>query len=75
MKHETDCCCNCKYLVPDYSHPCTDGKRVTEQRGWICIGLLDEGMAHSDWLEHGLCELHDRRETAAALLDTSGELC
>lgn len=57
-----DCCCNCKYLVADYSHPWTDGQPVTEQRGWICIGLLDEGMAHSGWGEHGMCELHDRRE-------------
>ena len=51
------CCCNCKYHLVDWSHPWTDGKGITKQRGWICAPPELEG-AFSGWDKHGLCEFH-----------------
>ena len=51
-------CSNCRYLIPDYSHPCTDGKKCTEQRGWICMPPELEG-AFSGWNPEGRCEMHE----------------
>lgn len=58
------CCCNCKMRLTDYKH-CSihgrkDGKCVcSEVRGYICVGFIDEGMAHSEWPEHSCgCELY-----------------
>lgn len=63
------CCCNCANLLEDYSHPCTDGGRITQQRGWVCLAPefsvenpTGRGVAFSGWREHGLCEQHDFRE-------------
>jgi len=50
------CCCTCLYHHKDFSHPATDGKRVLEQRGWICAPPEYAGM-HSGWTAHGLCEM------------------
>jgi len=54
---EGDCCCQCELRIGDYSHPMTDGKRCTEKKGYICLGLAYEGYGHSGWWEHGpICE-------------------
>lgn len=50
------CCCTCRYRLDDYSHPLTDGRPCTEQRGYICNN--PELGAYSGWSEHGLCECH-----------------
>lgn len=55
------CCCTCKHHLKDFSHPCTDGGRVTVQRGWVCANpeLFDGARyVHSGWTEHGICEVH-----------------
>jgi len=55
------CCCSCFWHLEDYSHPWTDGSRITEQRGWVCANpeLWDDGKLHvmSGWSEHGMCEV------------------
>ena len=51
-----ECCCNCNWHIKDLSHPGTNGKSVSEQRGWICASPEFDGM-FSGWGEHGLCEL------------------
>jgi len=57
------CCCNCKHHIPDYSHPETDGKSVSNQRGWICLFGGDKDGAFSGWPEHSVgCELYNRRK-------------
>jgi len=48
------CCCSCKWRYVDRSHPGTDGKPMSNTRGYICaepfLGY------HSEWSEHGICE-------------------
>lgn len=54
------CCCVCKWHVPDFSDPHTDGGSSTHQRGWVCVGFLmcePDGGVLSGWADHGLCEL------------------
>jgi hypothetical protein len=63
--HNGQCCCNCRYLIRDFSHPCTDGGRISEQRGWICFPPEFEGVMFSGWNAHGLCEMHGFREEGA----------
>ena len=64
------CCCNCRHHLPDYYHCCTvelpptSGKSrmcvCSLQKGWICyIDDLEGARAHSNWSEHGECEMHD----------------
>lgn len=56
------CCHNCKWHISDRSHPSTDGGRVINQRGWICVGFIfmeGDPIAFSGWPEHGLCEIHE----------------
>jgi len=56
------CCCQCKWHIADYSHPNTDGKGASQQRGWVCIGFVmmeGEPVAYSEWPEHGMCELFE----------------
>ena len=55
------CCCNCRYHIKDFSHPCTDGESIMRQRGWICAAPEMEGM-FSGWSEHGMCEMHAPRK-------------
>lgn len=50
-------CGNCKYLKPDYSHPCTDGHSILKLRGWICDH--PELGSFSGWSTEGGCECHD----------------
>jgi len=68
------CCCNCRWRARDHRHcnhdrkpgedPCICG----EQRGWICMApeffdeAAGESVMHSNWPEHGLCEMHDWNE-------------
>lgn len=58
------CCCTCKHRLTDYHHCTTtgqvDGKCVCSRpRGFVCTSGLSEGIVHSGWSEHGLCELHE----------------
>lgn len=58
------CCCVCRNLIIDGSHPDTDGGHIMQQRGWICIGFAyqeAEALGFSGWTAHGMCELFDRR--------------
>lgn len=58
------CCCTCAHRVNDWSHPCTDGGRILNRRGYICAN--PELGNYSGWSEHGLCEVHDEREKKPA---------
>jgi len=52
------CCCKCSFLIPDYSHPCTDGKSISHRRGWICTIDLDRPGGFSGWSHHSIgCEM------------------
>lgn len=59
------CCCNCRHLAVDLSHPLTDGGRLTEQRGWVCLApdFDHDGRKAviSGHAEHGMCEMWDDR--------------
>lgn len=63
------CCCTCRRHIPDYSHPITDGKRISEQRGWVCMPLefcAEEGpIVFSGWPKHGLCEMYEEKKHAS----------
>lgn len=61
------CCCSCQFHVPDLSHPCTDGKMITAQRGWICFLPELEDAGISGWPEHGACECYQRRNNYGSL--------
>ena len=54
-----DCCCTCLWHYVDRSHPITDGKLMSDTRGYICaepfLGY------HSGWPEHGMCECWEQR--------------
>lgn len=58
-----DCCCNCRWHIEDFYH-CATYKGPASQcvcsthKGWICMPP-DFGGAHSDWTEHGMCEMHE----------------
>lgn len=57
------CCCTCKHHIEDYSHPTTDGKSCTDERGWICLAPDPDSEsgyhAFSGWPEHGVgCEYY-----------------
>lgn len=72
------CCCQCRWRLTDYSHPSTNGKPMTEKRGYICIAFTQmEGMdmAHSEWPEHGMCELFTELPTPGkrGLIDAQGD--
>jgi len=54
------CCCTCANHFKDYSHPGTDGKKASEQRGWICCP--EPGHAYSGWTEHGMCEMYWKKK-------------
>lgn len=55
------CCCKCKFLIPDYSHPWVDGKPISHRKGWICVVELDRRGGMSGWKHHDLgCEMFTR---------------
>lgn len=60
------CCCKCMWHVPVFSHPKTDGKSITNQKGWACIGFPDdekEIYCFSGWKKHSCgCELFQREK-------------
>lgn len=65
-KHKGRCCCNCIYHIEDLHH-CTTVKRqagekcvCSKHKGWICMS--EDGKAHSGWTEHGMCEIHIKKE-------------
>ena len=35
-----NCCCECKYHYAVYSHPCVDGKPMSNLYGYVCIPPL-----------------------------------
>ena len=54
------CCCQCKWHIKDFGHPLTNGKSVSEQRGWICLAY-DLSCAFSGWPEHSVgCEFFEK---------------
>lgn len=66
-----ECCCNCRYLYPFYSHPWVDGKSISNQVGWLCLGLWEDSKRSENppsikgpelSREHGLCELHEYKD-------------
>jgi len=59
---EGACCCNCKWHIRDYSHPDTNGKPISIQRGWICFAPEFDDCVFSEWSEHGLCEMHEIKD-------------
>jgi len=65
------CCCNCRWHIEDFYH-CTTYKGPASQcmcsthKGWICMPP-DFGGAHSDWTEHGMCEMHEPKPSNAAI--------
>lgn len=75
------CCCNCRWLAEDHSHPNTDGMSIMLQRGFVCMApefvVERNGKAvaqvFSGWSEHGICEMHDYRPAAPAEDAASGE--
>lgn len=60
------CCCTCRWLAEDFSHPDTDGGQISTRIGFICMApeFVDEttGRGHffSGWDEHGFCEMYDQ---------------
>ena len=67
--HNGDCCCNCANHIEDFYH-CTTVERkegegcvCSKHKGWICLVSFDgeKTIAHSNWAEHGFCELHVRK--------------
>lgn len=66
--NDGSCCCNCKNHYEDFYHCTTLPKPnnskdciCSTHKGWICI-ISFEGekpKAHSNWSEHGFCEMHN----------------
>jgi len=77
-KHQGRCCCNCAWHIEDFHH-CTTALELrkekhgcvcSEHKGWICMTSEFEGVAHSGWTEHSLCECH---EFKAANVEVRGD--
>jgi len=64
------CCCNCGNHYEDFYHCITEPKPdsydknnpkcvCNVHKGWICLVSFEgeEPKAHSDWSEHGFCEM------------------
>ena len=65
-KSEGICCCECRWLALDLSHPEIDGKPLSNVKGRVCLApefYTSEGVPEviSGWWEHGLCEMFDQR--------------
>lgn len=66
--HTGDCCCNCCNHYEDFyscvSHPKPKGVKgcvCSTHKGWICLIQFEneeKPRAHSNWSEHGFCEMH-----------------
>jgi hypothetical protein len=59
------CCCNCEYHLPDFYH-CTTNRLLRDQlstcicsiqKGWVCASPEMHPTVHSDWDQHGMCEM------------------
>ena len=74
IKQFKGCCCICKLHIPDHfqctTHPLlrkSIEKSVKPfcicglQKGWICLAPELE-FAHSNWPEHGMCEMFTKRD-------------
>lgn len=68
--HDGSCCCNCKNHYEDFYHCTTQPKPegvggcvCSVHKGWICIIEFEEGQtrAHSNWSEHGFCEMYNNK--------------
>ncbi|GIK44772.1 MAG: hypothetical protein BroJett012_06750 [Betaproteobacteria bacterium] len=55
-------CGNCHYLVPDHSHPETNGNDTEHRRGWACtIHFATARRIYSGWSEEGYCAGWEKR--------------
>jgi hypothetical protein len=60
---EKECCCNCKHLAMALSHPMTDGKSLSHNRGYVCLApeVFDPKTMRKEVItdvgEHGMCEM------------------
>ena len=65
------CCCNCKNHYEDFYH-CTTSPKPENKEGCVCSthkGLIclisfdgERAKAHSNWGEHGMCEMYVKHE-------------
>lgn len=64
------CCCNCISQLTDYKHCCVEREErkvrgtciCSEVKGYVCVGFISEGIAHSGWPEHSVgCEMYAPR--------------
>lgn len=63
LKAVKGCCCVCRWRLTNCSHPDTDGGRIMQPRGYVCIAFAfmeGERVCFSGWGEHGMCELFKR---------------
>ena len=53
------CCCECKYHYAVYSHPCVDGKTMSNLYGYVCIPpeFYCKGVIAN---EQGYCEMFEK---------------
>lgn len=49
-------CLDCQNFLEVRSHPCTDGKPITNKRGYACVLFLEEGVVFDGWSPEGCCE-------------------
>lgn len=76
---EKDCCCNCRFHRPAHLHCCHVASRVKQEHfaatgrrcicdqrvGWVCAFPDKDAPVFINWSEHGMCEMHTRREEDA----------
>ena len=65
--HSGECCCNCGNHYEDFYHCSTtpkpegvEGCVCNIHKGYICLIQFEDGttpQAHSNWPEHGFCEM------------------
>jgi len=78
-KYHGRCCCNCRYHLADY-YSCSTVERASDEvkrhyqeigcvcgihKGWVCAAP-ESDRVHSDWDEHGMCELHTFKDQKGA---------
>ena len=54
-----NCCCECKYHYVIYSHPCVDGKPMSNFYGYVCIPTEFNGKGVVS-NKHGYCEMFEK---------------